>query len=59
MSPEWEKPIRFGFYTSRTEIEPKAAKQALKQELEASDRQELLQLLPGGKQEFGKSRPKF
>lgn len=46
-----EKPIRFGFYTSRTEIEPKAAKQALKQELEASDRQELLQLLPGGKQE--------
>lgn len=36
--------IRFGFYTSRTETDPKKGKEALKAELAASDRQELLQL---------------
>ena len=36
--------IRFGFYTSRTETDPQNAKEALKAELAASDRQELLQL---------------
>ncbi len=36
--------IRFGFYTSRTETEPEDAREALKAELAASDRQELLQL---------------
>lgn len=36
--------IRFGFYTSRTETEPEAAKAALKDELAASEREELLQL---------------
>ncbi len=36
--------IRFGFYTSRTETKPKDAREALKAELAASDRQELLNL---------------
>jgi len=36
--------IRFGFYTSRTETDPENAREALRAELTASDRQELLQL---------------
>ncbi|MEQ8996550.1 MAG: DEAD/DEAH box helicase [Coleofasciculus sp. B1-GNL1-01] len=36
--------IRFGFYTSRTERDPQKARQALKEELEAYDPQELRKL---------------
>jgi ATP-dependent helicase YprA (DUF1998 family) len=36
--------IRFGFYTSRTEKKPQNARESLKAELEASDREELLAL---------------
>lgn len=37
--------IRFGFYTSRTEKEANQAEQSLKEELNAYDRQELLEFL--------------
>ena len=36
--------IRFGFYTSRTEMSPEAAREALQEELAACEREELLQL---------------
>ncbi|WP_121970948.1 DEAD/DEAH box helicase [Leptolyngbya sp. BC1307] len=36
--------VRFGFYTSRTEKTPQDARESLKAELEASDREELLAL---------------
>jgi ATP-dependent helicase YprA (DUF1998 family) len=43
--------IRFGFYTSRTEKEPNQAEQSLKEELNAYDRQELLEFFSGTDQE--------
>jgi ATP-dependent helicase YprA (DUF1998 family) len=52
--------IRFGFYTSRTETEPQKAKEALKAELEASDRQELLQLFTDEqRRSLDLSRPEY
>jgi len=44
--------IRFGFYTSRTETEPKKAEQSLTEEFQAYDSQELLELFPEGEREF-------
>lgn len=38
--------IRFGFYTSRTETDPQKAEAALQEELAATERKELLKLLP-------------
>ncbi len=43
--------IRFGFYTSRTQTEPEQALAALKEELKATEREELLTLLPEGQRE--------
>ena len=52
--------IRFGFYTSRTVTDPQAAVEALKNELEASDRDELLQLFTEEQQRsLNLSRPEF
>ena len=52
--------IRFGFYTSRTETEPQKAEEALKAELTASDRQELLQLFTDEqRQSLDLSRPEY
>jgi ATP-dependent helicase YprA (DUF1998 family) len=52
--------IRFGFYTSRTVTEPQAAAEALKKELEASDRDELLQLFTEEqKRSLNLSRPEY
>ncbi len=43
--------IRFGFYTSRTQTESAQALSALKEELQATEREELLKLLPEGQRE--------
>jgi ATP-dependent helicase YprA (DUF1998 family) len=43
--------IRFGFYTSRTQTEPEQALVALKEELKATEREELLKLLPEAQRE--------
>ena len=52
--------IRFGFYTSRTVTEPQAAVEALKQELESSDRDELLQLFTEDqRRSLNLSRPEY
>jgi len=52
--------IRFGFYTSRTVTAPQAAVEALKNELEASDRNELLQLFTQEQQRsLNLSRPEY
>ena len=52
--------IRFGFYTSRTVTDPQAAVEALKQELESSDRDELLQLFTEDqKRSLNLSRPEY
>ncbi|WP_199321861.1 DEAD/DEAH box helicase [Leptolyngbya sp. FACHB-321] len=52
--------IRFGFYTSRTVTDPQAAVEALKNELEASDRDELLQLFTEEQQRsLNLSRPEY
>ncbi len=40
--------IRFGFYTSRTETDPQKAEESLRNELAATEREELLKLLPEG-----------
>ncbi len=45
-----ETQITFGYYTSRTEKENTKAEQALKEELAAYERQELLNLLPPAQQ---------
>jgi ATP-dependent helicase YprA (DUF1998 family) len=53
-------PIRFGFYTSRTETEPEAAEEALKAELAACDRDELLQLFTEEqRRSLNLSRPEY
>lgn len=49
--------IRFGFYTSRTEKTTDGAIAALREELEATDRNELLSLLPLHDQEALADRP--
>jgi ATP-dependent helicase YprA (DUF1998 family) len=52
--------IRFGFYTSRTATDPQAAEDALKNELEASDRDELLQLFTEEqRRSLNLSRPEY
>lgn len=52
--------IRFGFYTSRTETDPENAREALRAELTASDRQELLQLFTEEQQQGRNfSRPEY
>ncbi|MDV2996630.1 MAG: ATP-dependent RNA helicase DbpA [Chroococcidiopsis sp. SAG 2025] len=52
--------IRFGFYTSRTETDPQNAREALKAELTASDRQELLQLFTDEQRRaLNLSRPEY
>lgn len=48
--------IRFGFYTSRTQTEPAQALSALKEELQATEKEELLKLLPEGQREAMKRR---
>jgi len=52
--------IRFGFYTSRTVTDRQAAVEALKKELEASDRDELLQLFTDEqRRSLNLSRPEY
>jgi ATP-dependent helicase YprA (DUF1998 family)/rubrerythrin len=46
-----QEQIRFGFYTSRTQTEPEQALSALKEELKATEREELLKLLSESQRE--------